>query len=42
MNKANSTNELNLCKGCNTIKHLDADGYCGRCAKPKVLTREEE
>lgn len=27
----NFTNELNLCKGCNTMKHLDADGYCGRC-----------
>lgn len=38
MNDANFTNELNLCKGCNTMKHLDANGYCGRCTKSKILT----
>jgi len=23
--------EVTLCKGCNTMKHVNADGYCGRC-----------
>lgn len=35
----NPTEELNLCKACDTMKHLDADGYCGQCVAP---SSEEE
>lgn len=34
------TNEVNLCKGCNTMKHLDADGYCGRCVTANMTYEE--
>lgn len=29
-----SPDEVDLCKGCNTMKHLAANGLCGRC-QPK-------
>jgi hypothetical protein len=25
------SDEVNLCKGCGAMKHVNADGYCGRC-----------
>ena len=37
--------DVNLCKGCNTIKHLNTNGYCGRCVKDDAggeLTPAEE
>ena len=27
-----SSLDINLCKSCGTAKHLNADGYCGRCS----------
>ena len=25
--------DVNLCKGCETMKHVNVDGLCGRCAQ---------
>lgn len=34
---ASDPDEVNLCKGCNTMKHTNTDGLCGRCAgKPEA------
>lgn len=33
--------EINLCKGCNTMKHLNADGLCGRCVSADKNLREQ-
>jgi len=30
--------DVNLCKGCGTMKHLDVRGYCGRCSKSSEQT----
>lgn len=29
---SNDTTEVNLCHDCQTMKHLNQDGLCGRCA----------
>lgn len=33
-------NEVNLCKSCNTAKHLNQEGLCGRCAPEPELNVE--
>lgn len=37
-----SNEEINLCKQCNTAKHLNAEGLCGRCATPSNVLDEGE
>lgn len=32
------SDEVKLCTGCNTAKHLDSEGFCGRCAKRRKVT----
>lgn len=37
------TDEVQLCKGCGTMKHVNAKGYCGRCTPtdPWMETMDE-
>jgi hypothetical protein len=33
--------DVTLCKNCNQMKHVNADGYCGRCSKAKGSEYEQ-
>ncbi len=30
--------EIKICLGCSTAKHLNSEGFCGRCAKRRKVT----
>lgn len=36
------TLEVDLCKNCNTMKHLDANGLCGQCAPDDAMKELDE
>jgi hypothetical protein len=40
--EAYNMDEVDLCKGCNTAKHVNADGLCGRCAPHPEATPDDE
>lgn len=38
---SNNTDEINLCKACQTMKPLNPEGYCGRCGGDGELRDKE-
>jgi hypothetical protein len=33
--------DVNVCKGCSTVKHVNAKGLCGKCSPSGPMTTEE-